>query len=166
MQSLAHLKNWFQIFSADTWNQSGVVFLAKNDKERLHQKKLVEALPTSYPLIKSITQREASTLAELPLAYGGSYLPDAGWLNPRSCVWELLDHPLITVIPYQHIRQFKRIETMSLLEFEGQTFGFHQHLYNAVIWTNALEAQKHVPMPLSLKPIRGQITYVHSGNHP
>ena len=166
MQSLAHLKNWFQIFSADNWNQSGVVLLAKNDKERLHQKKLIEALPSAYPLIQSITRQEASILAELPLAYGGSFLPDAGWLNPRGCVWELLDHPLITVIPYRHVRQVKRIEAMSLLEFEGHTLGFHQHLYNAVIWANALEAQKHVPMPLSLKPIRGQITYVQSGNYP
>ena len=93
MQSLAHLKNWFQIFSTDNWNQSGVVLLAQNDKERLHQKKLIEALPNSYPLIQSITRREASILAELPLGQGGSFIPDAVWLNPRSCVWELLDHP-------------------------------------------------------------------------
>ena len=166
MQSLAHLKNWFQIFSTDNWNQSGVVLLAQNDKERLHQKKLIEALPNSYPLIQSITKREASILAELPLAHGGSLLPDAGWLNPRSCVWELLNHPLITVIPYRQVLQFKRIETMSLLEFERGTLGTHQHLYNAVIWTNAREAQKHIPMPLSLKPVRGQITYVQSGNYP
>lgn len=166
MQSLAHLKNWFQIFSTDNWNQSGVVLLAQNDKERLHQKKLIEALPNSYPLIQSITRREASILAELPLAHGGSFLPDAGWLNPRSCVWELLDHPLITVIPYRHVRQFKRIEEISLLEFERDTLGTHQHLYNAVIWTNAREAQKHIPMPLSLKSVRGQITYVQSGNYP
>ena len=166
MQSLAHLKNWFQIFSTDNWNQSGVVLLAQNDKERLHQKKLIEALPNSYPLIQSITRREASILAELPLAHGGSFLPDAGWLNPRSCVWELLDHPLITVIPYRQVLQFKRIEAMSLLEFERGTLGTHQHLYNAVVWTNAQEAQKHIPMPLSLKPVRGQITYVQSGNYP
>ena len=166
MQSLAHLKNWFQIFSTDNWNQSGVVLLAQNDKERLHQKKLIEALPNSYPLIQSITRREASILAELPLAHGGSFLPDAGWLNPRSCVWELLNHPLITVIPYRQVLQVKRIEAMSLLEFERSTLGTHQHLYNAVVWTNAREAQKHIPMPLSLKPVRGQITYVQSGNYP
>ena len=166
MQSLAHLKNWFQMFSADLWNQSGVVLLAKNDKERLHQKKLVEALPNSYQLMKPVTRREASNLAELPLAHGGLYLPDAGWLNPRGCVWELLDHPLITVIPYRHVIQFKRIEELSLLEFEQDTRGIRQHPCDAVIWTNALEAQKHVPMPLFLKPVRGQITHIQSGSYP
>lgn len=166
MQSLAHLKNWFQIFSADHWNQSGVIMLAQNAKERLHQKKLIEALPNSYPLMQSITRREASNLAELPLACGGLFLPDAGWLNPRSCVWELLSHPLITIVPYRHVRQFKRVEELSLLEFERDTLGIHQHPCNTVIWTNALEAQKHVPMPLSLKPVRGQITYVQSENYP
>ena len=166
MQSLAHLKNWFQIFSTDNWNQSGVILLAQNDKDRRHQKKLIEALPNSYPLIQSITRQEASILAELRLAHGGSFLPDAGWLNPRNCVWELLDHPLITVIPYRRVLQFKRVEAMSLLKFERHTLGTHQHLYNAVVWTNAREAQKHIPMPLSLKPVRGQITYVQSGNYP
>ena len=166
MQSLAHLKNWFQIFSEDHWNPSGVILLAQNDKERLHQKKLVEALPNSYPLMHSITQREASNLAELPLAHGGLFLPDAGWLNPRGCVWELLDHPLITVIPYRHVRQFKRIEELSLLEFERDTLRIYQHPCNVVIWTNALEAQEHIPMPLSLRPVRGQVTYVQSKKYP
>ncbi len=166
MQSLAHLKNWFQIFSADHWKQSGVVLLAKNAKGRLHQKKLIEALPNSYPLMQSLTQREASDFAELPLASGGLFLPDAGWLNPRGCVWELLDHPLITVIPYRHVLQFKRIKELSLLEFDQDTPGIRQHACDAVIWTNALEAQKHIPMPLSLTPVRGQITYIQSGRHP
>ena len=101
MQSLAHLKNWFQIFSTDNWNQSGVVFLAKNDKERLHQKKLVEALPKLLPAHSINHAARGIDFGRAPSGVWW-FIPTRCWLvEPEELRLGVIGPPLITVIPYQ-----------------------------------------------------------------
>jgi len=162
MQSLAHLNQWFRRFAPDHWQQSGALLLAQNDQKRSHQDKLLAALPDSYLQMQSVSRSDASGLAGLSLNYGGLFLPDAGWLNPKGCISELLTNSLIKVKSYQQILHTEYGQDGTLLTIQtAKDLNEHQ-TFDLVIWTNALEASRFIAMHLPLKPVRGQITQISS----
>ena len=162
MQSLAHLNQWFRRFTSNHWQQSGALLLAQNDQKRSHQDKLLAALPDSYLQMQSVSRSDASGLAGLSLNYGGLFLPDAGWLNPKGCISELLTNSLIEVKSYQQILHTEYGQDGTLLTIQtAKDLNEHQ-TFDLVIWTNALEASRFIAMHLPLKPVRGQITQISS----
>jgi tRNA 5-methylaminomethyl-2-thiouridine biosynthesis bifunctional protein len=162
MQSLAHLSQWFRYFAPDHWQQSGALLLAQDDQARSHQEKLLAALPDCYLQMQSVSRSDASDLAGLSLNHGGLFLPDAGWLNPKGCVSELLTNPRIEVKPYQRILHAETSKDGTLLTIQSPTDLEEQQVVDLVIWTNALEASQFIDMHLPLKPVRGQITQISS----
>ena len=162
MQSLAHLRQWFRHFSPDHWQQSGSLLLAQDDQARSHQDKLLAALPDCYLQMQSVSRSDASDLAGLLLNHGGLFLPDAGWLNPKGCVSELLTNSLIKMKSYQQILHAEHGKDGILLTIQSAK-GLKEHqTFDLVIWTNALEASRFIAMHLPLKPVRGQITQISS----
>jgi len=160
MQSLAHLSQWFRRFAPDHWQQSGVLLLAQNDRTRSHQGKLLAGLPDSYLQMQSVSRSDASDLAGLSLNYGGLFLPDAGWLNPKGCVSELLTNPLIKVKSYQQILHAEYGKDGTQLTIQSAEDLNEYQTFDLVIWTNGLEASRFIAMHLPLKPVRGQITQI------
>jgi tRNA 5-methylaminomethyl-2-thiouridine biosynthesis bifunctional protein len=162
MQSLAHLSRWFRHFTPDHWQQSGALLLAQNAQARSHQEKLLAALPDSYSRMQSVSQSDASDLTGLSLNHGGLFLPDAGWLNPKGCVSELLTNPLIEVKSYQQILHAEYGNDDSVLTIQSAEGQKEHQTFDLVIWTNALEVSRFIAMHLPLKPVRGQITQISS----
>jgi tRNA 5-methylaminomethyl-2-thiouridine biosynthesis bifunctional protein len=160
MQSLAHLGQWFRHFSPDHWQQSGALLLAQNDKALSHQEKLLAALPDTYLQMRSVSQSEASEMAGLLLNHGGLFVPDAGWLNPKGCVNELLANPLIEAKSYQHILRAEHSNDATLLTIQSTNNQTEDQTFDLVVWTNGLEANRFISMHLPLKPVRGQITQI------
>jgi tRNA 5-methylaminomethyl-2-thiouridine biosynthesis bifunctional protein len=73
------------------WDRCGVLQLARDDKEARSQAASIEALAPPAEYAQSVTQEEASKHAGVPLASGGLWFPQAGWIQPRSLVDALLD---------------------------------------------------------------------------
>ena len=98
--------------------------------------------------MQSVSRSDASDLAGLSLNHGGLFLPDAGWLNPKGCVSELLTNPRIEVKPYQRILHAETSKDGTLLTIQSPTDLEEQQIVDLVIWTNALEASQFIDMHL------------------
>jgi tRNA 5-methylaminomethyl-2-thiouridine biosynthesis bifunctional protein len=162
LQGLAHLTPWFQHFSENVWQQTGVLLLAQNDKERLHQDKLLGALPNHASFLASVSRTEASGLAGQPLRTGGLHLIPGGWLNPKRCVETVLEHPLISVKLYHQIQSVIDNDKSIQLKISHSDQSVTNHDFDLIIWANALEASRFIPMTIPLKPVRGQITHIRN----
>jgi len=123
------------------WDRCGLLQLARDEREAASQMKAVDGLPAEYA--QAVTRDEASAHAGVPVATGGIWFPDAGWIDPRSLVAAQLD------------------ACGSRL-----TKGFGKELHKLpedriVILANSFEAPKLHPVPhLRLRRVRGQLTYV------
>jgi tRNA 5-methylaminomethyl-2-thiouridine biosynthesis bifunctional protein len=70
---------------------TGVLHVARDARHEDTQRRVVaeHGLPTGY--CRFVDRDEASTLAGWPVAHGGWWFADAGWLNPPSLCRALLD---------------------------------------------------------------------------
>jgi tRNA 5-methylaminomethyl-2-thiouridine biosynthesis bifunctional protein len=68
-----------------------VLQLARDEKEARSQAASIDALAPPAEYAQWVTQEEASKHAGVPLAAGGLWFPEAGWIQPRSLVDALLD---------------------------------------------------------------------------
>src|SRR5688572_9861932 len=75
------ISNW-QKFSSLRWDPCGVLQLARDGKEDASQRKAVAGLPPEYA--QYVTREEASGHAGVPVAAGGVWFPQGGWIQPRS----------------------------------------------------------------------------------
>jgi tRNA 5-methylaminomethyl-2-thiouridine biosynthesis bifunctional protein len=137
---LHSLKRW-KVLENLRWDQCGLLQLARDEREAASQLKAVAGLPSEYA--QAVTRGEASAHAGVPVAAGGIWFPEAGWIDPRSLVEAQLD------------------ACGSRL-----TKGFGKELHKLpedriVILANSFEAPKLHPVPhLRLRRVRGQLTYV------
>lgn len=135
----------------------GVLQLAHTAAEQALHEQLRPIFGDAEPLVRFVSQDEASQLAGVAVDYSGLYFPQAGWLNPARLCAALVDHPNIR-IEYQ--------ATAAHL-IKGDT-GWQVHTQEhevaraaVVIVANARDtlqfAQTH---HLPLKAIRGQVSYL------
>lgn len=135
------------------WQACGVLQLAFDEKEQQRQNKLLNAFPED--LLHPVDASQASALAGIPLAQGGLYYPDAGWVNPAALCQQLLTHPNIQLQLNQPISAIQKV-------------GEHWQLFNGeqliastpvLVLCNAAEVnQLLTEAALPVKKIRGQIT--------
>lgn len=79
------------------WDACGSLQLNHNVREQQRWQALQERdLPTAFIQFPDAT--EASALAGLPLTMGGSFFPQAGWIQPQSFCRALVQHPNITLL--------------------------------------------------------------------
>src|SRR5262245_43556127 len=80
LTSVSHWKK----FSGIRWDQCGLLQLARDAREASSQLKAVAGMPPEYA--QAVTSEEASAHAGVPVAAGGVWFPEAGWIDPRSLV--------------------------------------------------------------------------------
>jgi tRNA 5-methylaminomethyl-2-thiouridine biosynthesis bifunctional protein len=123
------------------WDQCGLLQLARDEREATSQMKAVDGLPPEYA--QAATRGEASAHAGVPVAAGGIWYPEAGWIDPRSLV-----HAQLEACGAKLKRNFGS-ELRRLPEDR------------IVILANSFDAPKLCPVPhLRLRRVRGQLTYV------
>lgn len=155
LQALTHLAYW--LADAPSWHPSGVILLAHTAEAELHQNKLLDSLQLPDSVIKSVDQSSASDIAGAQLASGGLLLERGGWLQPKETVHWLLNHPRITVETYHDLDRADANGSQTQLLFQTAS-GPRQYTSRSVVWANAWEAARFSAMPLSLRPVRGQVT--------
>ena len=125
------------------WDRCGLLQLARNDREDASQRASIAALAAPPEYAQYVTRGEASRHAGVPLAAGGLWFPQAGWIQPRSLVQAQLEAC--------GSRLHKRFN-----------FELKQIPEAAVtILANSADAPKLCPVPqLRLRRVRGQLTLV------
>ena len=123
------------------WDQCGALQLARNEKEEASQRASIAALALPPEYAQLVTREEASAHAGVPVAAGGLWFPQAGWIQPRSLVQAQLD------ACGDRLRRVFNTE-FSLEENQG-----------LVILATANDALQKIPHA-RLRRVRGQLTYV------
>jgi len=123
------------------WDQCGLLQLARDEREAGSQRRAVEGLPPEYA--QAVTREEASAHASVPLAAGGIWFPEAGWIDPRSLVEAQLE------------ACGNRLKRSFGKEMENLPDD------RLVILANSFDAPKlHAVPHLRLRRVRGQLTFV------
>jgi tRNA 5-methylaminomethyl-2-thiouridine biosynthesis bifunctional protein len=123
------------------WDRCGVLQLARNDKEAASQQRSVLGLPREYAQL--VTREEAAAHAGVPVAAGGLWFPEAGWIRPQTLVRAQLE----ACGSRLHIRYGFEIDSMPKAA--------------VVILANSFDAPKlHAVPHLRLRRVRGQLTHV------
>jgi tRNA 5-methylaminomethyl-2-thiouridine biosynthesis bifunctional protein len=137
---LASVSHWKKL-SGVRWDQCGLLQLARDEREAASQLKAVSGLPPEYA--QAATREDATAHAGVPLAEGGIWFPEAGWIDPRSLVTAQLE---------ACGARLKRNFGEELKELPND---------RVVILANSFDAPKLHPVPhLRLRRVRGQLTYV------
>ena len=135
--SLSHWKN----LPAIRWDPCGALQLARDDRELQSQQRSVQGLPPEYA--QYVDREEASRHAGVPVAAGGLWFPQAGWIQPQTLVQAQLES-CGSRLKKRFGLELKELPTDSI-----------------VILANSAEAQKLHRVPhLRLRRVRGQLTYV------
>lgn len=87
---LFSVSQW-QRFPEIRWDRCGALQLARDEKEAASQRSSISALGLPPEYAQLAMREEASAHAGVPVAAGGLWFPEAGWIQPRSLVDALLD---------------------------------------------------------------------------
>jgi tRNA 5-methylaminomethyl-2-thiouridine biosynthesis bifunctional protein len=142
---LLSLSSWKR-FPAMRWDACGALQLARNEKEEISQKASVAALALPPEYAQLVTREEASAHAGVPVAAGGLWFPQAGWIQPQSLVQALLD---------ACGSRLKRIFHEEFLAQDLQKTAENQ----IVVLATADDALHRIPHA-RLRRVRGQLTYL------
>jgi tRNA 5-methylaminomethyl-2-thiouridine biosynthesis bifunctional protein len=127
------------------WDPCGALQLARNEKEEASQRASIAALGLPPQYARLVTREEASALAAAPVAAGGLWFSQAGWLQPRSLVEALLE------------ACGSRLTKVFGSEFSFQAGNDDQR--NTVILATAGDSLLKIPH-VRLRRVRGQLTYL------
>ena len=132
---------YFENFEEIHWDRSGVLQLSRDAKEEASQQASIAALALPPEYAQWASREEASAHAGVPLAAGGLWFPEAGWVRPRSLVEALLEAcgPRLSRIFSHHVHDLPR-ETI-------------------VVLATANDALHRVP-DSRLRRVRGQVTHI------
>jgi tRNA 5-methylaminomethyl-2-thiouridine biosynthesis bifunctional protein len=140
---LASLQRWSSLEAR--WDACGVLQLARDERERLSQRRSVAALALPPDYAQLVSRDEAAAHAGVPVAADGLWFPRGGWVQPAS-----LAEAQLFACGDRLERRFGT-DVKNLFDFKAE----------AVILANGGEAPRLHPLPhLRLRRVRGQVTYV------
>lgn len=137
------------------WDACGVLQLAFDAKESARQAKLAAAFPGD--LLHLLGPAAAQARAGIPLASGGLFYPQGGWVHPPAlCAWQA-DRPGVTLIAHQQVLDVRRGPANGLWQaWDGERCVAEAPV---VVLAGAAAVKDFGPAAaLPLKRIRGQIT--------
>jgi tRNA 5-methylaminomethyl-2-thiouridine biosynthesis bifunctional protein len=148
---------------APQWARCGVLQLARDEDESIAQRAAIaqHAYPPEYA--RCLDQAQASSVAGVPVAAGGTWFAQAGWVRPPSLV-----HALLAKCGARLEARFN-CEVSALERSDGQWIardlrGREILSASVVVLANAADALTLAPQRhLALRRVRGQATHI-SGN--
>ncbi len=143
-----------------SWNQCGLLQLARDDDEASTQRRALDALAPPPGFAQLLDASQAGAVAGVALSTGGLWFPESGWIQPRSLVNALL------AACGEHLRPRLQRDVASLSrdrdawiakDARGASLGEAP----VVILANAADALRLSPQPsIPLRRVRGQLSLV------
>ncbi|MDO9450809.1 MAG: FAD-dependent 5-carboxymethylaminomethyl-2-thiouridine(34) oxidoreductase MnmC [Rugosibacter sp.] len=143
------------------WSPCGVLHIARNTNHEFLQCATVHELNLPVELVSFLDRAAAEALIGRPLAHGGWWFPAGGWVDPSSLCNALLaagGERIRTHYSVEVARLEQAADGWQIFDSTDNLLGSAPHL----ILANAQAAEALLPcsVPLTLMPIRGQISYL------
>jgi len=153
------LQQW-RMLEGLSWNQCGLLQLARDGDEASAQRRALEALAPPPGFAQLLDAAQAGKIAGVALSTGGLWYPESGWIQPRSLVNALL------AACGERLRPRLQREVASLSR-EGDAWiakdarGAALGEAPVVVLANAADALRLSPQPsIPLRRVRGQLSLV------
>ncbi|MGH1462424.1 MAG: bifunctional tRNA (5-methylaminomethyl-2-thiouridine)(34)-methyltransferase MnmD/FAD-dependent 5-carboxymethylaminomethyl-2-thiouridine(34) oxidoreductase MnmC [Neptuniibacter sp.] len=140
------------------WNQSGVIQLATNDKERKRQQSCMDGEYYPESLVSLKSNKELTELAGVDIQHSGLYFPKAGWVSPKDLCQQLSSHENIDIIQAEVISLEYRANQWSLVANDNKQYSATHVVICSAENANQFKQTNHLP----LKTIRGQVSIAHA----
>jgi tRNA 5-methylaminomethyl-2-thiouridine biosynthesis bifunctional protein len=155
---LEHWRQFDAIGAAPDWRRCGVLQLARDAREDAAQRAAVRALQAPLAYAQRLDARQASACAGVPLASGGLWYPEAGWIRPRSYARAMLARSDARLVLG---REAAALESSGARWIVRDGAGAAIVEAAAVVLANASDAPRLAPEPhLRLRRVRGQLTHL------
>ena len=141
------------------WSPCGVLQVARDAAHEALQHATVEELGLPAEFAAFLDRDAAQALIGRDLAHGGWWFPGGGWVSPASLCAALLaaGGDLVHTHFATEVAALRQsAEGWQAIDGGGKLLAGAPH----VILANALAANRLLPRPLPLTPIRGQISYL------
>ncbi len=133
----------------------GQIQLGFNQHEQNKQSKLLDTTH-EHLVLEHLSVDEASKKANIPLMYGGLYLPESGWVNPQQFCQSLIQSDLIKCqlsTTVASIEQHNQHWQVQLTNKQSMTA-------DIVVLCNANAILQFAPCQhLPITPVRGQVNF-------
>ena len=144
----------------------GLLELSFDDKLLKRQQAFERKSPWPETLIQALTAEQASTKAGVPLDHGGLFIPEAGWVSPRSLVNAVIkatkETGRLKVKTQTHIKEIKQLGDLSWsLITTSKAFNADA----VVLCTGAEGLSDKFASQLPLYPVRGQVSSMNANEH-
>lgn len=140
----------------------GQIQLAYNAREQLKQDALLAQ--HEYAFLQALDAKAASEAAGIPLAIGGLFLPQAGWVKPKSLCQALVNLPNITKIYNAHVLGFEKKAACWKVNYLTNRCKDYSQVTDLksdiLILCNANDMQKFsLCTSVASTPVRGQVNF-------
>ena len=143
------------------WSPCGVLQIARDAEHEALQRSIVDELNLPADLVSFLDHAAAEAKTGRPLAHGGWWFPAGGWVNPASLCNALLAAGGASIRAHYGVT-VSRLEPTAygwqIFDNANNLLGSAPHLI--VANAQAADALLPCPVPLTLGPIRGQISYL------
>jgi len=148
LHSYLYSTRYYDALKTSHWNKTGVLMLDFNETTHKRFNALLNARQDEK-IFKKVSKEEAGKLAGISVPTGGLYFKEAGWLNPKTYIEDLLNISQINLIP-QEVTKISK--TKVYLEDREYTF-------DHICVCSSFETNKLINLK-GIKKKRGQITYL------
>lgn len=143
------------------WSPCGVLHIADDLSHEALQRATVDTLRLAENFVRFLDHAAAEALIGHPLAHGGWWFPGGGWVDPRSLCNALLAAGGERIRAHYGVAIARLEQTpdgWQIFDETGHLRGSAPH----VILANAQAAGALLPypIPLTLTPIRGQVSFL------
>lgn len=152
------LRHYSKTFLKDSVHRCGLLQLQEKPDHAL-----LALMQENPQLAQWVTAEHAAAVSGIPLAQGGWWLPQSGWIAPRALCNQLLDHPNIDTKFQCNVAQLQRsLSHWQAIDAQQQAIAQSEHLIIACA-NSAKQFSQTEWLPL--RPVRGQITQLAANTH-
>jgi len=155
---LEHWRQFDAIGASPEWKRCGVLQLARDAREEAAQHAAIAALGLPLAFAQRLDAAQASACAGVPVAAGGLWFPEGGWIRPRSFARALIARSGARVLYGREAAALERAGTRWIVcDRESEVLAEA----SAVVLANAADALRLAPSPqIRLHRVRGQLSYL------
>lgn len=142
-----------------TWQACGVLHLNHNANETQRNAQLATQTHHAH-LYRAVNAQEASEIAGIACTQSGLFWQQGAWINPKSVVQKLLQHPNIQVFCQQNITNIYHDGT----KWHAQSSTQHFSGSHIVFCTGADSDKIPIIRDFPIQKIRGQTSIAHANS--
>jgi tRNA 5-methylaminomethyl-2-thiouridine biosynthesis bifunctional protein len=144
----------------------GLLDLSYKPSLEKHQQRFEQLDVWPHNLIHSVNSKQASKIAQIPLTFGGLFMPHAGWVAPQELVSQLFNAANKT--NYLSVENNIEVNKLTPLPDGRWLLDTNKRQFKeevVIVCGGAETLNINIVNKLPLTSVRGQVTSMHSNEH-